>query len=142
MPRPRQPQPKRPVRRPATRQRGFTLIEVLAALAIIAVAMSAAIRVAGLMTQSNGLLRDRSIALLAAQSRLAELRLEGRLPPGTKNIECDQGRLKLRCEQNIAPSPDPRLSRVSVLVLDRSREAPPLARLDTLVARVPKNSNR
>ncbi|AZD22083.1 General secretion pathway protein I [Pseudomonas chlororaphis subsp. aurantiaca] len=115
---------------------------MLVALAIIAVAMSAAIRVAGLMTQSNGLLRDRSIALLAAQSRLAELRLEGRLPPGTKNIECDQGRLKLRCEQNIAPSPDPRLSRVSVLVLDRSREAPPLARLDTLVARVPKNSNR
>ncbi|KZO49618.1 type II secretion system minor pseudopilin GspI [Pseudomonas chlororaphis] len=142
MPRPRQPQPKRPARRPATRQRGFTLIEVLVALAIIAVAMSAAIRVAGLMTQSNGLLRDRSIALLAAQSRLAELRLEGRLPPGTKNIECDQGRLKLRCEQNIAPSPDPRLSRVSVLVLDRSREAPPLARLDTLVARVPKNPNR
>ncbi|WP_097303281.1 type II secretion system minor pseudopilin GspI [Pseudomonas chlororaphis] len=141
MPGPRQPFPKRPARRPA-KQRGFTLIEVLVALAIIAVAMSAAVRVAGLMTQSNGLLRDKSIALLAAQSRLAELRLEGRLPPGTKNIECDQGRLKLRCEQNIAPSPDPRLSRVSVLVLDRSREAPPLARLDTLVARVPKNPNR
>ncbi|OLF54035.1 type II secretion system minor pseudopilin GspI [Pseudomonas chlororaphis] len=123
-------------------QRGFTLIEVLVALAIIAVAMSAAVRVAGLMTQGNGLLRDKSIAMLAAQSRLAELRLEGRFAPGSKNIECDQGRLKLRCEQNIGPGPDPRLSRVSVLVLDRSREAPPLARLDTLVARVPKNTNR
>ena len=33
---------------------GFTLIEVLVALAIIAVAMAAAVRVAGLMTQSNG----------------------------------------------------------------------------------------
>jgi len=53
------------MRRPS-RQAGFTLIEVLVALAIIAVAMSAAVRVAGLMTQSNGLLRDRSIALLAA----------------------------------------------------------------------------
>ena len=31
---------------------GFTLIEVLVALAIIAVAMAAAVRVAGLMTQS------------------------------------------------------------------------------------------
>jgi general secretion pathway protein I len=53
------------------------LIEVLVALAIIAVAMAAAVRVAGLMTQSNGLLRDKSMALLAAQGRLAELRLEG-----------------------------------------------------------------
>ncbi|SDZ62611.1 type II secretion system minor pseudopilin GspI [Pseudomonas sp. NFIX28] len=137
---PRSPQP---AFKPASRtQRGFTLIEVLVALAIIAVAMSAAVRVAGLMTQSNGLLRDKSIALLAAQTRLAELRLVGRLPPGAKNIECDQGRLKLRCEQNIGPSTDPRLAKVSVLVLDRSREAPPLARLDTLIARTPKNPNR
>ncbi|MFP3519683.1 type II secretion system minor pseudopilin GspI, partial [Pseudomonas sp. SIMBA_077] len=44
------------------KQAGFTLIEVLVALAIIAVAMAAAVRVAGLMTQSNGLLRDKSLA--------------------------------------------------------------------------------
>jgi len=59
------------MRTPA-REAGFTLIEVLVALTIIAVAMSAAVRVSGLMTQSSGLLRDRSIALLAAQSRMAE----------------------------------------------------------------------
>ena len=41
-------------------------LKVLVALAIIAVAMAAAVRVAGLMTQSNGLLRDKSMALLAA----------------------------------------------------------------------------
>jgi len=82
-------------------QAGFTLIEVLVALAIIAVAMSAAVRVAGLMTQSSGVLRDRSIAMIAAQSRMAELRLEGRLPMGVKAVECDQGRLLLRCEQVI-----------------------------------------
>ena len=116
------------------KERGFTLIEVLVALAIIAVAMSAAVRVAGVMTQSNGLLRDRSIALLAAQSRLAELRLEGELRPGHKVFECDQGRLQLRCEQNIAKSADGRLLRVSVWVADRQREAPPLARLETLLS--------
>ncbi|MCB2250299.1 type II secretion system minor pseudopilin GspI [Pseudomonas chlororaphis] len=136
------PGPRQPTSGAPARQQGFTLIEVLVALAIIAVAMSAAVRVAGLMTQSNGLLRDKSIALLAAQSHLAQLRLEGRLPPGSKSLECDQGRLKLRCEQTIGPSPDPRLARVSVQVLDRSREAPPLARLDTLLARMPKNTNR
>lgn len=133
--------PSRPLSRlPArasgqARQAGFTLIEVLVALAIIAVAMSAAVRVTGLMTQSNGLLRDKSLALLAAQSRIAELRLENRFVPGMKAFECDQGRLKLRCEQVIAASPDSRLFQVNVQVVDRSREAPPLARLETLLGR-------
>ncbi|WP_419736150.1 type II secretion system minor pseudopilin GspI [Pseudomonas sp. COR18] len=115
------------------KERGFTLIEVLVALTIIAVALSAAARVAGLMTQSNGLLRDRSIALLAAQSRLAELRLEGHLTPGIKQFECDQGRLQLRCDQSITPDAEANLMRVMLLVSDRKHEAPPLARLDSLL---------
>lgn len=110
---------------------GFTLIEVLVALAIIAVAMAAAVRVAGVMTQSNGLLRDKSMALLAAQSRLAELRLEGQLRSGRKTFDCDQGSLKLRCEQTIERAGP--LYQVQVQVLDASREAPPLAHLTTQV---------
>jgi general secretion pathway protein I len=112
-------------------ERGFTLIEVLVALAIIAVAMAAAVRVAGLMTQSNGLLRDKSMAMLAAQSRLAELQLSS----GKKTFACDQGRLKLRCEQTLSNSPDSQLVQVDVQVRDASREAPPLARLATTLAR-------
>ncbi|MED7670630.1 type II secretion system minor pseudopilin GspI [Pseudomonas moraviensis subsp. stanleyae] len=121
--------------RARTREEGFTLIEVLVALAIIAVAMSAAVRVAGLMTQSNGLLRDRSIALIAAQSRMAELRLEGRLPNGVKAVECDQGRLLLRCEQVIASAENGRLLKIGIQVFDRNQDAPPLARLETLLSR-------
>jgi general secretion pathway protein I len=121
------------MRTPA-REAGFTLIEVLVALTIIAVAMSAAVRVSGLMTQSSGLLRDRSIALLAAQSRMAELRLEGKLPMGMKAQECDQGRLLLRCEQVIAGAPNS-LLKVSIQVFDRNQDAPPLARLETLLSR-------
>ncbi|MCQ2995427.1 type II secretion system minor pseudopilin GspI [Pseudomonas syringae] len=117
------------------KQRGFTLIEVLVALAIIAVAMSAAVRVAGVMTQSNGLLRDRSVALLAAQTRLAELRLYGEVRPGVKSVECDQGRLLLRCDQTISAVAGQPLFKVSLQVFDRSLEAPPLARLDTLLRR-------
>lgn len=116
-------------------QAGFTLIEVLVALAIIAVAMSAAVRVAGLMTQSSGVLRDRSIAMIAAQSRMAELRLEGRLSMGVKAVECDQGRLLLRCEQVIGTAENGRLLKVGVQVFNRSQEAPPLARLETLLSR-------
>ncbi|MBX9409528.1 type II secretion system minor pseudopilin GspI [Pseudomonas baetica] len=121
--------------RARSRESGFTLIEVLVALAIIAVAMSAAVRVAGLMTQSNGVLRDRSIALLAGQSRLAELRLEGKLPMGMKAQECDQGRLLLRCEQVIATVENGRLLKVGIQVFDRNQDAPPLAKLETLLTR-------
>ncbi|MBC8997141.1 type II secretion system minor pseudopilin GspI [Pseudomonas sp. N40(2020)] len=121
--------------RARSREAGFTLIEVLVALAIIAVAMSAAVRVAGLMTQSNGVLRDRSIALIAGQSRMAELRLEGRLPMGMKAVECDQGRLLLRCEQVIGAAENGRLLKVGVQVFDRSQDAPPLAKLETLLTR-------
>lgn len=120
--------------RPAP-QTGFTLIEVLVALAIIAVAMSAAVRVAAVMTQSNGLLRDKSIALLAARSQLAQLRLEARFTPGSRVLDCDQGRLLLRCEQTLRPAQNGRMLRVELTVSDRSREAPPLARLETLVGR-------
>ncbi|WP_016774968.1 type II secretion system minor pseudopilin GspI [Pseudomonas sp. R62] len=121
--------------RARTREEGFTLIEVLVALAIIAVAMSAAVRVAGLMTQSSGVLRDRSVAMIAAQSRMAELRLEGRLPNGVKAVECDQGRLMLRCEQVIASAENGRLLKVGIQVFDRNQNAPPLARLETLLSR-------
>ncbi|MDT8905563.1 general secretion pathway protein I [Pseudomonas sp. NFACC09-4] len=120
--------------RPAP-QAGFTLIEVLVALAIIAVAMSAAVRVAAVMTQGNGLLRDKSIALLAARTQLAQLRLDARFTPGTRVSDCDQGRLLLRCEQSLRPAENGRMLRVELSVSDRSREAPPLARLETLVVR-------
>jgi general secretion pathway protein I len=121
--------------RARSREQGFTLIEVLVALAIIAVAMSAAVRVAGLMTQSSGVLRDRSVALIAAQSRMAELRLEGKLPVGMKAIDCDQGRLLLRCEQVIGTAENGRLLKIAIQVFDRNQDVPPLAKLETLLSR-------
>ncbi len=115
------------------RQRGFTLIEVLVALVIVAVAMSAAVRASGQMSQSNALLRDRSIAMLAAQNSLAELRLRGVKNKDRAMQRCDQGRLKLSCEQQVTPSGE--LLRVRILVHDREHDGPPLARLETLVTR-------
>ncbi len=119
--------------RHALRQRGFTLIEVLVALVIVAVAMSAAVRASGQMNQSNALLRDRSLAMLAAQNSLAELQLRGLKGKDRAMQRCDQGRLQLSCEQQVSRSGE--LLRVRVLVHDREHDGPPLARLETLFAR-------
>lgn len=114
-----------------SRENGFTLIEVLVALTIVAVAMAAAVRATGLMTQGNGLLRDKALAMFAAQGRLVELRLEGNARPGVKQFVCDQGRLRLRCEQRVSPAGG--VLQVSLQVFDRQREGPALARLQTLI---------
>ncbi|WP_122760543.1 type II secretion system protein GspI, partial [Pseudomonas viridiflava] len=87
------------------------------------------------MTQSNGLLRDRSIALLAAQNQLAEFRLEGQLKAGMKTLDCDQGRLLLRCDQTLSAMAGSTMMRVNVRVSERERQGPPLARLETILGR-------
>ncbi|KPX32305.1 type II secretion system minor pseudopilin GspI [Pseudomonas ficuserectae] len=124
------------------KEKGFTLIEVLVALLIIAVAMAAAARLSGVMTFNNGVLRDRAIALLEAQNQLAELRMMTRLRPGFTTRKCDQGWLSLTCEQTLKASAGGMLMRVSLRVLQRDNKAPPLARLDTIIAirRQPKES--
>lgn len=111
---------------------GFTLVEVLVALAIVAVAMSAAVRAAGVATQGSGLLRDRSLALLAARSELAEAQLQGRLRGGREVRDCDQGRLRLACVHEVTR--DGELFSLHLEVHPGDADGPPLARLN---ARLP-----
>ncbi len=119
-----------------TRQSGFTLIEVLVALAIVAVAMAAAVRAVSLMTTSNGVLRDKSIALLAAESRMAEIKLEGVRRGGANTARCSQGRVEMVCEEVITPTETPAVFRIMIRVHDRSGSGPALARLDSLLGQV------
>lgn len=114
-------------------QRGFTLIEVLVALAVVAVALAAASRATAQMIDSSARLRDKTLALAAADSRLAELRLQA--APSAGNSECSQGALRLRCEVRVQAMPQARLWRVRVDVRATGESGPPLARLVTLMER-------
>lgn len=63
--------------------RGFTLLEVLVALAILALALGAGIRAAGSNVDNAGYLRDRSMAHWVAMNRLAEMQTFNKFPaPG------------------------------------------------------------
>jgi general secretion pathway protein I len=84
--------------------RGFTLIEVLVALAIVAVGMSA---VLGAMTSSADTaiyLRDKSFAQWIALNRIAEVRLKGQLPAkGKSEGDVDFAEGKWHWQQEVLP---------------------------------------
>ncbi len=117
---------------------GFTLIEVLVALAIVAVALAASVRAVGMLSFNDHLLRDKSLAALSAGNRLAELRLEKRFPEiGSVRAPCPQGRLMLECEQRVSGTPNPSFRQVSVRVSPAGRPTELLVELNGLVSALP-----
>ena len=76
------------------RSRGFTLIEVLVALAIVAVALFAGLRAVGTMAQTSAELKLRLLAQVSAENRIAELRAARAFPGvGSRTVACPQGRV-------------------------------------------------
>ena len=101
--------------------RGFTLIEVLVALAIIAVALLASLRAIGVMTQSGTELNIRLFAQLSARNQIALLRASKAFPPlGVVTTPCPQGKLELICRQETKGTPNPFFRRVEIRVFSPS----------------------
>ncbi len=99
------------------RTRGFTMIEVLVALAIIAVALAASLRAVGTLANGEADLHRRLLAGWSADNELAQLRLTHAWPAiGSRSFDCSQGNLKLICTDRVTATPNPLFRRVEVLV--------------------------
>jgi len=61
-------------------ERGFTLVEVVVALAIVAIGMLAVFKTIGDTTHNVTELRDRSFAAWIADNRITEIRISGEMP--------------------------------------------------------------
>jgi general secretion pathway protein I len=119
---------------PRATSRGFTMIEVLVALAIIAVALAASLRAVGSLATGEADLHRRLLAGWSADNELAELRLTRAWPPiGSRSFDCSQGNLKLVCTQRVTATPNPIFRRVEMFVATPGRPGN-LAQMVTVVA--------
>ena len=99
------------------RVHGFTLIEVLVALAILAVALAAAVRSVSLATESTIELRERLLGTGAAQNRIAEYAARPLWPDiGTREGTAEQAGVRFIWRENVSGTPNPRFRRVEVRV--------------------------
>ncbi len=102
---------------PAGQAAGFTLLEVLVAMAIISIALLAALRAAGMATSSLQDLRGRQLAAWVADNRLAEHRARGAwLPVGIAQGQEEQGGIGFDWREEVASTPNPAFRRVDIFV--------------------------
>lgn len=121
---------------PAHTQAGFTLVEVLVALTIASVALLASMRALAVGATGAQAMQHRSLALLAAENRLAELRLLRAFPPpGRHRRECPQGPLSLSCEEIVQNSANGNFRQVTIRV--SQPDGPVLAELNGLLSTLP-----
>lgn len=100
-----------------TRQEGFTLLETLVALAILAVAMAAVLRTARLATGNVEEMRLRILADWVAQNRMNEHAARNDwLAVGSQTGEETQAGIRLQWREVISDTPNPSMRRIEVIV--------------------------
>lgn len=100
---------------PMKSAKGFTLVEVLVALVILAVALSAMIKTASENTVNTAKLRDKYFASLVATNKINEIRAARTLPKsGTSNGNVDMARQSWHWNIKVDKTPDESLRKLTV----------------------------
>lgn len=112
---------------------GFTLIEVLVALGIVAVALLAGLQATTALTSNALRQSDVLLAHLCAENELVKTRLLRQMPGvGDSSSTCEQGTRSLQLTLSVRPTPNPEFRRVEAQVSDGDKR---ILQLVTVVTR-------
>jgi general secretion pathway protein I len=101
------------------RSLGFTLVEVLVAVAIVAIALSAGSRAAGTLLDNSQRLSDVTLAQWCADNRLVGMKLAKQFPDvGTSSFECVEMDRTYTVTMIVRPSFNPNFRMVDTNVHD------------------------
>jgi len=104
---------------------GFTLIEILVALVVLAIGLSAAWSSLGAATDETVSLREKVLARWVAEDRLTQLELKGEWPAlDTKEGDATMGDRKFHWIQDTEVTPVMKLRRVVVSVVPPGGKVP------------------
>ncbi|MET1115664.1 MAG: type II secretion system minor pseudopilin GspI [Comamonas sp.] len=99
--------------------RGFTLIEVLVALGIVAIALMAGTQATSALTRNAQRQTDMLLGQLCAENALVRMRLSAQMPPvGDSSATCEQAGKVFNVTLVVRPTPNPSFRRADVRISD------------------------
>ncbi len=108
-----------PTRAQRLRAGGFTLLEVLVALAIVAIALTAALRASGIGSEASRDYRSHLFALWLADNLATEHQARRDwLEPGVEEREEKLGGQTFLVREEVKTTPNPRMRRLEIHVRD------------------------
>lgn len=96
---------------------GFTLIEILVALTVVAITVAAGMQATAALTNMSSRQSEQWLAQMCAENELVRLRLARRLPDvGESDIDCSQAGESMRVHLSVQHTPNPNFRRVDAVV--------------------------